>query len=400
MKNKFCCLFQTSFWAWLCIIDILFMPYMRLFSCSIAMIVVLIWYLRHINKFIHNYRLQFILLAIIASIICGMSANSRLFHNYITQGILVIYHFLFYFFFYYYFKRNNVTLKNILLIYMIAFGIFALIYNIAPLLYFNIRAIWTMSGIVPSSIHPLLNRFAFIFSDANNAGCMAIIVFAYLLYCEKLTIFEITFYYFLLMYVVLSTLSVSGIILYCLLTLSMFICIFYKNTLQEMRIGILCIMILLSIILLVLYVTKYIDILTDIPIMQNISYRVGVNSNNNLGGRISIWLEILQSISPFAIAIIGHGIVVDNNGNIYNPHSVHLLFIYSYGVIAYLIYLYTFFKIKINVCIQYYIPIFFIFCIMSVNTGILDYRFMALASLLIAKIHSVISKSREIIIIT
>jgi len=63
--------------------------------------------------------------------------------------------------------------------------------------------------------------------------------------------------------------------------------------------------------------------------------------NNTGGGRIEKYFFMFKDKLP---NLIGEGYILLRNGDLFRPHSDHLRFMYSYGMIAYIISLWFFFR--------------------------------------------------------
>jgi hypothetical protein len=84
---------------------------------------------------------------------------------------------------------------------------------------------------------------------------------------------------------------------------------------------------------------------------------------------------------------MGGTLIID--GVVFSPHNGHLHLIYSYGFIAYAIFIYIFFRKRVNTTWAAYFFLVPLFLIFTMNVGIYEPRFVMLLSLLLARYSSV-----------
>src|SRR5690625_1052813 len=168
------------------IIDILFLPYIRVFSASLSMLLLPIWFLFNIHKFKMTKENLSIGILLTLSLISLIFSYFSLPFNFVTSNIIntaiFIYGLLYYLFFKYNFIKYNFKIDGLLTKYLFFSFLLALIYFLNPATYFNIRTFWSMSGQAITLTDSLsISRFTSILSDPNNASVVLSGVMAFLL---------------------------------------------------------------------------------------------------------------------------------------------------------------------------------------------------------------------------
>ena len=167
------------------IIDILFLPYVRILNSSISMLILPLWYIFKMNKIpiTKEIKLFFVMIFfVLLSLIFSFLKYPQYISTNITNFIILLYGFLYYFFFEWNLRRNPMSLQMILIIYLIFVFLLSVVYFVNPSRYFYLRSFWTMSGnIIEINSSLLIHRFTSTFSDPNNLAIIinAIIFFDY-----------------------------------------------------------------------------------------------------------------------------------------------------------------------------------------------------------------------------
>lgn len=377
--------------CYLCIIDILFLPYIRVLSASISMILVPLWFLFNLNKIKINkeFKLFFIMLFFMTlSLVFSTIKHPDFLKANITTMIIIIYGFLYYFFFVFCFKRSVITLKNFFIAY-IAFGvILSLIYYVDAAIFFRIRTIWTMSGnIIDANDMAMLYRFTSTFSDPNNAATVFVAVFTFILFNNKLSMKQTLFVFLGITFIIINTMSNTGFIL---LGITLFISTFSvikKSIFSKFKVSSIVYIIILILLLIPLVYYLFPEFMDSSVVSTSLTRVRG----NSVDSRITIWGNLLRNENIFKYILYGMGGTVALNGNAYKPHNGHLHLIYNYGMIAYAIFMYTFFKIKKDVQINRYFCLIPFFLGFSINVGIYEPRFINVLAMLAAWCSSVIN---------
>ena len=111
-------------------------------------------------------------------------------------------------------------LSKLLFIYTTVVFVFTVIYIIDPQLFFDIRSVFTMGNTKINFHSRTYNRFTFIYSDPNNAGCALTGVYAYVLFCEKNKLWKNLYYIITLTAAIAMTMSIQSIVAFVCVTLA------------------------------------------------------------------------------------------------------------------------------------------------------------------------------------
>lgn len=374
----------------ICTIDILFFPYIRIASASLSMILLPIWYLFNLKKIrlSSEFRLFMIFICIVILSV-SMSAvtfpNSLYLKSNITNSTILLYGFLYYFFYKYYLELNiNTQLKKLLVSYVLFGFTLATVYLVNPILYFQIRSFWTMSGNVIEVFDSLtIHRFTSTFSDPNNAAVVFVAVMTFLLLNMKTNLIQSTFIIGATGIIIFATMSSTGFVLFVLSILFYVSHLFYtKKILRFKRTTLLylSLMFLLS-PLLFLIIYKFFGS----EVAQMSLDRV---TGNSADSRFRIWTELLERENIFKYLIYGMGGTVIVDGIAFKPHNGHLHLIYNYGMIVYAIYIYIYFRKRKGTTFQSYFFLIPFLLGFTMNVGIYEPRFVTILSLLLASYAS------------
>ena len=385
----------------ICIVDTLFFPYIRVISASFSMILLPLWYVFNLKKIKISFEFQ--LFMILASLVVLSVTIANLVFPYtgilqsnITTATIFLYGFLYYFFYRYYFQASNASLKKFLMLYTLFGFILALIYLISPNLYFDVRSLWTMSGNDIDVTNSLtIFRFTSTFSDPNNASVAFVGVMTFLLFNKKtnsvqslLIIGETTVILFV-------TMSNTGFIAFALVLFLYFIRLIKPKKNIKFKKSVLLNLAIICFIAPMLIFVTYKFIGSDFA--QIVLDRV---SGNSADSRFDIWKELLnkENITKYILYGMGGTLIID--GTIFKPHNGHLHLIYNYGMIVYAIFIYIYFRKRKNTTWQSYLFLVPFILGFTINVGIYEPRFVTLLTLLLASYasanqkHSLKIKSR------
>lgn len=358
--------------VYLLILDILFLPYIKIIGTSLSsilLILILIFNFNTIYSIKRNLLVYvFFILAILSFMISCFRFPMYKLTNLSRLVILVMTILLFI-----YLKNckvlNKIHIEKILLIYLFFNTILALIFYFNVGDYFQLKNIWSLSltQYDSNTTANVLTRFCGIVSDPNNCACLTISI------CAFLDNYKLSKKYLLLknvmsIFIVVATMSVSGIM--CLAFYFSFI--YILRPLFEKKVNLLSIIINISSLILIISI---ILVLLNSDIGSLLIDRIELNSTG--GGRIERWINILSNFNILKYTIIGLGGTLVLNGTILNPHNGFLYLIYNYGLIVAII-----FTLKIIVPFFKSVPklfkenLFFIFFLINFiyNTVLLDYR--------------------------
>ena len=373
----------------LCVVDILMFPYIRALSCSLSMIIIVLWCLFHIGSIPVKHTISVVIPMVVVSVLFGIFVHHSM--NGLSTAILVIYSMLL---FYYVSHFYNVDFKEIiskiLFIYITLVFALAVLYAVAPQTYFSVRAFWTMSNTKIEFTSLVINRFTFVYSDPNNAGCALTAIYAYVLICERHKMWRYIYYIAALGVSVLLTMSVQAAAMFALISV-VFLLLRgeeYKVAKKAMRIvmiAALAVVICLGGILL-----------SNSKLLDSIFDRLTGGNLSTAGGRMSYWTDTIINALGWENILIGKGSVIDSAGKTYLPHSGNLYMTISYGLITNIAYVIAMFVLPRHTKRRYYLILLPFMMIYTINTGVSDYRFISVMAMLSAVIHKQASCDLEL----
>ncbi|MBR2329730.1 MAG: hypothetical protein IKA40_00630, partial [Clostridia bacterium] len=256
---------------------------------------------------------------------------------------------------------------------------------VLPQTYFDIRAVFTMNGAKINFHSRNMNRFTFIFSDPNNAACAYVGILAYLVLFEKINKpTELVFTFVSAGICVVTTFSLTGALMLAALLVALLI-IRYETKKT-------CLYVMGGLAAAVVVVVLGAWIFAGASILENeiIAAAIKRFSNQSVGtagGRVSFWEKTINSALEWYNIVIGKGAVIDGKGVEYLPHSGHLYLLISYGLPVNIVFYLTFFKVDKKNLWNTLVVLMPLFMAFTINTGLGDYRFMTVMTLLIAYIQ-------------
>lgn len=406
-KKKTYNLEKTLFYF--CIIDMLFLPYIRFLSIKASMIIVAIWYLnggfkKAFTRKSFNRFLMFIILSSI-SVLLGTVIN---YQNYGTTYLLVSnakiivitwFSYLFLYYYIYNFKKYNIKLEKILIFYLSFAFVSAILFWVDPQTFYDLRRFWTLGNENILFLNISTTRFMHIASEPNNFSAMIIAIVAYLRYVEEISRIKMYYVYIISYIIIVTAMSTTGMFMFISLII---IGLFQKRKtvtrIKLSKILIFSINIFVLFILIIFFKENILSFFSsDVFKSAQLRYDSYLKNNNYSGSRIRIWNNLLNSINIIKYIIVGRGTNIISKGISYKPHNGHLFLIYGYGMIAYLMYMFEFFIPKKNTPIKNYLAVTLPFLIIfTMNTMLGDLRCVFLFVLLLAKV--VAKNSNEFIL--
>lgn len=369
----------THYISLLCIVDVLFFPYLRVLSSTVSMFVLALWCVLNLHT-VMRFRTEIsITLIIILSTFIGIA----LYNNYsgITNSVMLVYA-VFLNAFIVRFGRK-IDIGKILKAYLFFSSLFAVLYLVLPQLYFNVRSIWTMGNTEISFAVRTINRFTLFYSDPNDAANIYVGILVFLiLYTEEKKTLNMLLYIALSMVCIISTVSISGM-------LSFLICfaalLFFNSKNRTFVRTIIGCAIIVLVIIAVFGIPRN---LVSSDIIGSYLKRFELNtSDNSYGGRTIKWKNAIENCFSYYNFIIGKGGVYDNLGKVFLPHSGYLYMLISYGLPSVFLYHKVFFSQAKLLKIKYYIALIPFLMIMLMNTGIGDFRYLSTMAILTAYIR-------------
>jgi len=370
----------------LCILDVMLLPYIRFLSCSISMLVLLVIYVLDAKHTISNRDLMMLLITVAASLFVGIVVFKS------TAGINSAAILVFSFMLLYYIKpwlyKESIRsfLQKLLMVYLFVAMVLALIYTFMPGVYFSIRSFWTMSATEIEFVDRIINRYTFIYSDPNNAGCMFIAIMAYLLLFTKRNLWMTIYCIVVPTICVISTFSVTAVAM----LLAVYALLIVANLRQKKKIQyVLIVALILVLVMFFVVISGVLMPLIEGEMVQSLLTRIELNqrTGTSLGGRSDYWEETIEKAVEWYNIFVGKGAVIDALGNVYTPHSGHLFLLVSFGFLSNILVYKNMCWIDRRARWIDYIPMLPILAILTINTGISDYRFMTMYALIFSAIQ-------------
>ncbi|MDY0206174.1 MAG: hypothetical protein RBR82_06065 [Pseudomonas sp.] len=385
-----------KFFFYFVVFDIMFFPYLRVFSVSSSMIVIPIWLFLRGKNIINDRDFK---LSIVAIFLCLISFSFSFVKyqdgfqlrdggvgtsiNMAANTVVLLYMFLFYVFFKSLILRYSFKIDKSLIAYLVFVLFLAFIFYWNPVEYFKVRSIWTMydNTIQVSDFSNAMYRFTSTLSEPNNLAAICVSILAYVVLFDKTTYLVSVILIFLVMAIVFSTMSSSGMIIYLITMIALLI----NDFLSSKGGNRIVIFKLLIMIFFIAAVFVGFSMFKSTDVGQIATGRV---SDNSMSSRYDIWMNAID-FSKIATSLFwGDGGLVVMDGKEFNPHNGHLHLIYSYGLILYLIFMFVFFYpalLKIKLSSFFFVPLIICF---TINVGIYEFRFAGLMALLIAAFNA------------
>ena len=177
---------------YLCLVDILFFPYLKPVSFPLSYLIMLVWYTcggyLKVTRFKDTgHVIIFSLFAIASTVIAPFFAEKTSFATDIKRCLQYMMCFLGFLFFEYIFTFYKIKIKSFFIFFVFIVLLYAIFYLIDPHLYASIKTV-----VYPADNHTrryLLNlvsyRFNYIIADPNNVGYILDGIFTFLLFHEK-----------------------------------------------------------------------------------------------------------------------------------------------------------------------------------------------------------------------
>ncbi|MDF2540683.1 MAG: hypothetical protein K0S47_401 [Herbinix sp.] len=377
---------------YLCIMDTLFLPYVWFVSIPYSMPLLYLWLIKR-GKSIGIYKeykpfLLLLVLMVVSTAVGFVSAPQHLYHN-IVYLIQFTSMFLYYFVFRYYIDQYDFHVKNLLLVFLLFTVVLAIFFNVDKSIYHNIKLLWNQrSGIsINNTIYEgyVGYRYSFVWMDANNIAYMMNALVLYLWCNEKTSLFTKVFSLISLLFILVSCMSNGGFLsfgvsagLYLIAGIGSLL---KANFHIKLRVKPENFFFLLLAVIALFYVVPKIPDYLETGVALESMERIRSNSGSS---RILIWQEVVNQVNFLNYIFVGTGGVTLVGGKEFSPHNGHFYWIIGYGMIAYVIFMYIFFRKRVVTPLKQYLWIVPIFIGFTVNIMLGEIKMMGLVLLLIA----------------
>lgn len=286
-------------------------------------------------------------------------------------------------------NNTSISIKKILFSFMMFYIILGIVASLNIGIYFRILDLMGINNPFVSDWFLVQQderyRYSYLFIDPNNAAYALQMVAFYMLLNESLKPLEKIFIYVTIFLSIIFSMS-TGSILSAVIFFTLFIVSKLKkvSNYRTSFNNILKYTISYSFAILIVGISVY--FLKDM--FSNITeYSLNRISGNTDGGRLAKYTYMFSDKIP---NLIGEGYVQIRNGNFFRPHSDHLRFLYSYGILAYLISLWFIFRKAIfDSRFLFVIPGFMAY---SINTLIDEQKVLIILLLLVAYTNQLTKK--------
>jgi len=261
----------------------------------------------------------------------------------IKRGFQLLTSFLYYFIIKNSSVKSQINLKKIMMIFVATYSLLGVISYLDIALYFRILELLGINNPFVSDWFLRqrieLFRYAYIWIDPNNAAYAFQMIIFYMLLNEKLKPVEKMYLYFSLILSLVLSMS-TGALLSTFIFFALYFMIKLKNSIRiktsyrKIFSGTLTIVSGLVII-------GIIYLLSGENLEFISSYSFERMLDNTSGGRLEKYAFMFKDKLP---NLIGEGYILIREGYFFRPHSDHLRFMYSYGLVAYFISLWFFFR--------------------------------------------------------
>lgn len=382
------------------IVDILFLPYIWFISTNYSLGIVAIWALINIKNItkMREFRISvfltiFIIISTVISFFCypsELKTGYTVWISNIKMAMQYMSYFLYYIMFVYVIKKyQDIKIKKILLSFLGFAVILAIIYMVSRTGFANIKTFWNRVDsftIWYKEGKAIQYRYNFIWTDPNNPAYAFVALMVYLLLNEKVNMLERLYILASTIFLLICSMSTGGALCFFIAIICLVIFDVIPNRAKvkkkinkqnKKKILLLVASLIVILFLVILVLSK-----TDL--YRESTKRIFGNADEGSSSRISIWKKIIKNSNIFHNVIFGTGgtQVIFKDGTMLAPHNGNLYFIYAYGMIFYILFMYEFFRKRKNVKLRNYLFVIPIFIGFTINTIVGEQKFMILYILL------------------
>lgn len=379
---------------WICLIDLMFLPYLHFVSTNFSIVLIAFWCLVNIKKILVKENVIYFIMMIL--MILSTMMSFFIYPKFISNINIPVYntkvcfqfvmYILYFIFFKYIFTNYKINLKKPIIFMFLFALLLCLIYMIDKNIFAYIKLFWnnadelTLTFLKNSSI--IQYRYNFIWTDPNNpAYFFTALLFFYLVNFRSKKI-EKLFLFISTLAILVACMSSGGfasffitLVLYLTFTIlaksksikENFRKNFSKNVIKS-----------ITIIAILFMITT---LMVRIPIFKESILRI---KSNTIFYRVDIWYRIITNTNLYKYLLIGTGgtQVILNNHQLLFPHSGELYLFYSFGLIYLCLFMYQFFRRRVDSNIKKYIFVLPIFIGFSINTAVGEQKMWLLYLLL------------------
>jgi len=362
---------------------------------SFSMLLIVVWYIFNFKKIRVDKELYVAfglsLCAITSTIFAVLifpehvevygESDVLVWRNNIVNLAILLYAVAVYFFYKHLMDTYRFNISYLLLFYLAFVFSLAVPYFFEPLLYFQLRSLWTLSGnVITFEEFSSIYRFSGILSDPNNAAVVFSAVVAYLIFNQKAKQIHAYGLFLVLLFLTICTMSSTGFILFALLAVFYVLHVLSSSSLDKVIIfSFFCLL------ALALY-----PIVSKLGFLESEVLATALErlSENSSESRFKIWKDLIFNERIVYHFFVGGGATLIIDGELVKPHNGNIYLIYAFGFWGYLFFLYIFFRRRYDLPLRFYYFIVLLFLGFSVNVGLYDFRFTMILALLVADYSS------------
>ena len=374
------------------VIDVFFAPYFPLLAIATSQFFVFGWFLLRGSKCCNPKEVKayyFFLLFIVLSNMVSLfvippEQFDKIFIDNWKRGINIGTSVSYYFFFSYYFRNSNTKAWKWVFLLVVYMALWAMLYYADLGSFFHYKTIFNPrdSTMLSQGSRDISFRFNFIWTDPNNVGYAIVGLVTALIINRSTPNLLMVISIMLSVFVMLMTMSMGTLISGCI-----FIPVSLLFRLKNDK-SLLNIISMIFFCMIAVYMVNYMSA----DIMESDSAKTSLarleKKEETGDDRPKIWRTLLESKSVATHAIIGEGSNIFVEKQVYSPHSGHLMLIFSYGLIAYLLFMYIIFRKPHVQTISAYIPTLpFLFGFTS-NIGIGEIKFVGVLAFVVASMRT------------
>lgn len=372
------------------LIDIFFAPYVFFIATTFSQLFVFVWFLskdkavfqRQEVKFYYAIWVFVVISVFISLFTLPVTSVEEYFLENIKRGLAFGMAISYYFFFSYMIKRYKFAFEKWIYALIIYVALWGMLYflNMGAFLaikpFFNRADPFTNGAMVSDPDY--FNRFNFIWSDPNNIGYTIVGLAAFLVLRKNTSNFVLITTVLPTLFIIFITMS-GGSILAAVVVLPIALAYKFKES-SSLKSGFF---ILVSLMVMSAIAISFSDQILASEVGEATVARLEDKTETE-EPRFEIWNRLIENKNILYYIPAGEGIMIFLNGKSYAPHSGHLMLIYGFGLICYLLYMYLFYrKSKTQYWTDYLYILPFFLCF-TLNIGLGELKYSAIFYILVA----------------
>ncbi len=370
------------------LVDILFAPYVYFLATTYSQFIVFFWFVFKDKRFFNQNEVNFyygifgfILFSVLVSMVV-LSPDRIAFYiiDSFKRGLNIGLAISYYFFFYYSFKVMKVRIEKWLFAFVLYVSLWGALFYLNTGLFLSLKVLFNPRDATISNLESIgyFMRYNFIWTDPNNVGYTLVGVVAYLIMNKRVSNIQIIIAVLCLLFSLLIIMSAGSIV-----TAAIVIPAAYLIKILNSRSIINFLGVAVSMAVMILLVQNYYTKFSESEIGKRATTRLEEKKDTG-DSRPDIYRKLFESKNILYYAIAGEGTVLFVKGKPFSPHNGHLMFVFGYGLICYLLYFYIVFRKSVRQkWIDYIFISPFLLCF-TLNIGIGELKYAAIMYMIVA----------------